>query len=756
MVILMVFLRIQYLATYLEKSVIVARSEGSVREESPQLLHDTSDMLEDVLKQGGLPSQLSYSSDFHRLQELSSPISRLLSTELLEQIQAITQNMPQLVERVEQFLRRNTMRDRKGKTILCETPVDPLYPECSSKMDWMQNFWTSDPCYASYGVDGSNCSFLIYLSEVEDFCPPLAWRNYTQPKIPQKAEEHRPAAFRLDITVLLAALGKSKESLRFMGRRIRRLAPQWATAARRLEKRLVGQWRQEKRILVHMGFLTEDVFSSVVSKGGPLGEMVQWADILTALYVLGHRVEVSASFKDLQGFLGVPQRRNSCPVTGSLPFDLIYTDYHGLRQMREYMGVSLKAHQCRIRVIDTFGTEPAYNNKLYAVKNGYRSNWGHWNLDCRQYMTMFPHTPDNSFMGFVADELSKSEKLHVSKNKAKNMVVVYGKDISMWKVRGKEHLLEVLRRHMDVHATVYHQAWSATVMPPFVKNHGLLSQKDLQKLLKKAKVFVGLGFPYEGPAPLEAVANGCIFLQPKFHPPHSSLNHKFFEGKPTSREVTSQHPYMERHIGKPHVMTVNFNNSQELEATIQELLRTKVEPYLPFEYTCEGMLERVHAYIQHQDFCAPTDPLPPASFSKLWPGNPHSPFVLLSNSTRLAWEPSVPAPPSWPPLSSLQALLSQPGLSCTETCRSIAMVCEPTFFHFINSKQALSSLNVRCEMWEVEANHIFPAVSREQRRCSLQKEPLLFSCAGLSARHRRLCPCRDARHGQVALCRDCL
>lgn len=26
----------------------------------------------------------------------------------------------------------------------------------------------------------------------------------------------------------------------------------------------------------------------------------------------------------------------------------------------------------------------------------------------------------------------------------------------------------------------------------------------------------------------------------------------------------------------------------------------QVEPYLPYEYTCEGMLERIHAYIQHQ------------------------------------------------------------------------------------------------------------------------------------------------------------
>lgn len=29
------------------------------------------------------------------------------------------------------------------------------------------------------------------------------------------------------------------------------------------------------------------------------------------------------------------------------------------------------------------------------------------------------------------------------------------------------------------------------------------------------QVFVGLGFPYEGPAPLEAIANGCFFINPK-------------------------------------------------------------------------------------------------------------------------------------------------------------------------------------------------------------------------------------------------
>lgn len=58
------------------------------------------------------------------------------------------------------------------------------------------------------------------------------------------------------------------------------------------------------QILVHVGFLTEesgDVFSPKVLKGGPLGEMVQWADILTALHVLGHNLKVSVSLKELHG-----------------------------------------------------------------------------------------------------------------------------------------------------------------------------------------------------------------------------------------------------------------------------------------------------------------------------------------------------------------------------------------------------------------------------------------------------------------------
>lgn len=44
------------------------------------------------------------------------------------------------------------------------------------------------------------------------------------------------------------------------------------------------------------------------------------------------------------------------------------------------------------------------------------------------------HTPDNSFMGFVAEELNETERLAIQRNKLNNMAVVYGKEASMWKV----------------------------------------------------------------------------------------------------------------------------------------------------------------------------------------------------------------------------------------------------------------------------------------------------------------------------------
>ncbi|XP_071968075.1 alpha-1,6-mannosylglycoprotein 6-beta-N-acetylglucosaminyltransferase B [Engystomops pustulosus] len=743
----------QFSAKRLADSPFTIRTEVLGLGESRGALRRMNDILETLVRRMDILARLENISETRRVEDTGHfTLDSVHSMGLMEKIQAIAQNVSDIAVKVDQILRNSLLRGKviEGQRDVCEVPRDPQYPDCSGKVEWMRSRWTSDPCYAFYGVDGTECSFLVYLSEVEWFCPVLPWRNQSLSPF-YKSHPKKQAAFRTELSSLLDLMGTGKESLIFMKKRLRRLEAQWLLAARRLEAKIQDKPNEQKQILVHIGFLTEesgDVFSPRVLKGGPLGEMVQWADVLAALYVLGHSLKITVSVKELQSYLGVPPGRGNCPLTEPLSFDLIYTDYHGMQQMKQHMGLSFRKYRCRLRVVDTFGTEPAYNHEEYATLHGYRTNWGYWNLHPKQFMTMFPHTPDNSFMGFVTDELNETERQQVAQNKVRNMAVVYGKEAAMWK--GKEKFLAVLHKHMEVHGTVYFETQRPPEVPAFVKNHGLLPQQDLQQLLKKAKLFIGFGFPYEGPAPLEAVANGCVFLQPRFNPSHSSLNHEFFRGKPTSREVSSQHPYMEMTIGRPHVMTVDYNDTREFEAAIKTIMRSKIEPYLPYEFTSEGMLQRLHAYIQHQEFCSPPLPVPVNTSQVHLPSS-----LVLINRTHLVWSSSEPPPSMWPPVTSMKVWLSAEGESCTSACWDRNLVCEPTFFSIINSQRVLEQLGAQCESTESVMSHLYPAVSPSVRECYLQREPLLFSCSGQSTKFRRLCPCRDYRHGQIALCKDC-
>lgn len=47
-------------------------------------------------------------------------------------------------------------------------------------------------------------------------------------------------------------------------------------------------------------------------------------------------------------------------------------------------------------------------------------------------------------------------------------------------------------------------------------------------------------------------------------------------------QVSSQHPYAEQYIGRPHVITIDYNNTEELDATIREILRINVRMSLRF------------------------------------------------------------------------------------------------------------------------------------------------------------------------------
>lgn len=92
--------------------------------------------------------------------------------------------------------------------------------------------------------------------------------------------------------------------------------------------------RRKLTVLLHMGLLTKEFgldFGRGAFTGGPLGELVQWADLAAALHFLGHEVVLSWSLERLKDvLLGEVGNPNYCKR--SVIADLVYTDITGLEQ----------------------------------------------------------------------------------------------------------------------------------------------------------------------------------------------------------------------------------------------------------------------------------------------------------------------------------------------------------------------------------------------------------------------------------------
>ncbi|XP_039264372.2 alpha-1,6-mannosylglycoprotein 6-beta-N-acetylglucosaminyltransferase A-like [Styela clava] len=602
----------------------------------------------------------------------------------------------------------------------CPFPSFDDWPYCESKIVWMREMWESDKCYAEWGVDGSDCTILVYLSEQERWCPPFPWRvNKTMDEEAQA--DFELAEIRSDFTSLFAKMGDSLH-FKWIKSRISRMAPTWIEAGRSLHKKFYNMRRKRKKVLFHMGLLSEDIGWDIAKNafsGGPLGELVQWSDLISAVYILGHDITLSKSVSDLKEIYDpyLNSASSNCPLKKT-PFDILYSDIAGLRMLKKVATKKFHLLQCNIRVLDSFGTEPEFNHVNYASKKTHKSSWGKWNLNPKQFNTMFPHSPDNTFLGFVVEEHLNDTSIQDIKKE--NIALVYGKRDLFW--QEKEEYISALHDVIEVHSTIDNKTKLENV-PDYVHNHGVLPGFELHQLLRRAKIFVGLGFPYEGPAPLEAIANGAVFLNPKFSTPKNSLNTPFFLGKPTLRKLASQHPYAEMYIGQPHVQSVDMENLESLKEIVKKIINDEeeVKPYLPYEFTCGGMLERLSLYLDKQDFCS---------------GNVKS---------------------IWPPKSALQIKITNGSQSCIDVCHVNGLICEPSYFPILNKHSTFASLNITCSEFPstVPQTEIdYPAFLHDT--CFLQSDNKLFSCAGRYTNMKRICPCRDYLQGQVALCKDCV
>lgn len=102
-------------------------------------------------------------------------------------------------------------------------------------------------------------------------------------------------------------------------------------------------------MLIHIGALTDKAgfkFAENADHGGPLGELVQWSDLIASLYLLGHKLEFSTEIGQLRGYLDIRKETGGCPTRSETNFDTVYIDIVGLKQFKRIVGARLQHYRC--------------------------------------------------------------------------------------------------------------------------------------------------------------------------------------------------------------------------------------------------------------------------------------------------------------------------------------------------------------------------------------------------------------------------
>ena len=580
-----------------------------------------------------------------------------------------------------------------------------FFPFCTEKFNHFKYVWKGDKCLENkFKIDGSLCSIYHYLTNVEPFCAGA--------KEQYKATRKEYATPRFDLNGLLKLLGE--DSLKWLRQRVNSTWIFWQNAGKTFLKDRPRYKR--KNVIVYLGVLGYEPFIlRSAFTGGFLGELIQWTDLIAGLYMLGYNITIAKHAQNLSTFI-VGNDATKCAGVGEYKdkVDIIYTDIIGVMLFEQAYGTSSTGkYKCMLRVLDSFGTDPEYNVNNYPHElPGGRSVYGNLNLLLSQFLTLYPHTQDNRFMGFA---ISSNKNISLPMKPKKDIALLYAKHSKYF--LHKERYLQIISEYFEIQATCVDDG----NVPSYIINHGPVNPSKVQSILSSAKLFIGVGFPYEGPGPLEAMASGTVFLQPKFDIPVGKLNDVFFERKPTRRELTSQNPYMEEYVNEPYCYTINITDETILRKTLLKIKKMKPLPgKIPKEFTHEGMIERIFAFTSHLDHC-----------------NPYA--------------------PRWPPLDNLQIYFSLRGASCKDTCMSKGLVCERTYFSDINSVYFIERYGkVKCkQIITVDYSHS-PSFDPVMSVCYKQRDVQLFNCMNRDDNVQRLCPCRDYEFEQTAICKNCL
>ncbi|CAM9824588.1 unnamed protein product, partial [Heterosigma akashiwo] len=138
---------------------------------------------------------------------------------------------------------------------------------------------------------------------------------------------------------------------------------------------------------------------------------------------------------------------------------------------------------------------------------------------------------------FPPDDSLAARAAAVGKKKPQG--VLWGKNAKYLKVNGKEAVIRAVADLCELHTTIPEKDLPAGLRGALVV-HQHLDPNGWHSLLAESKFLLGLEDPLLGPSAVDAVSNGCMFINPVY-------------SKPKLDFYTSQHPYIADTVGEPYV-----------------------------------------------------------------------------------------------------------------------------------------------------------------------------------------------------------
>ncbi|CAM9469783.1 unnamed protein product, partial [Pylaiella littoralis] len=316
-------------------------------------------------------------------------------------------------------------------------------------------------------------------------------------------------------------------------------------------------WGQGMRVLV----FTMDSMSDIVAKsktGGAAGEIIVKESLTNALTEAGVQVEIAVSEIDFE------RRTGMMDIYSAVIVDSWTWAGKGWRLKPQLIG-----RQDRMFIMDFFGAdEPHANLRVPLV----------------QHLTAFP-IPASQSRTFLGYRVEASQSMPPSGRRVtrRQQGVIWGKAAESFEKSAGRQLISRLANLVELHSTVAPE--DARITHDNIVYHGHLSQEEWYRLLRESKFMIGLGLPLSGPSAVDALAAGCIYINPVF-------------SWPTKNIFSSQHPYVAQSVGEPYVCSYEEKDIDAAIGCALKALEYDLPPLVPQELTKEAHATRVRTIFE--------------------------------------------------------------------------------------------------------------------------------------------------------------